>query len=247
MNAMGIAAASGIRARMESLDLLSNNLANSSTSGYKAAREWYSTYWSAESTASVDQGARGSGASPEIRRHWTDFGQGALRQTGAANHIAFSGPGFLAVSAAGVERYTRNGELAVGAAGTLRTLDGHDVLSQEGKPLELDANLPLEIRADGSIWQAGAAAGQLRLVEFPEPQALERLGGSLFGTPDGGSGPVAAKSTTVQQGALEMANGGQNEGAVRMVHVLRQFEALQRAMQLDSDMSRQLIEEVAKP
>src|ERR1700719_1069785 len=74
------AAASGIRARLESLDMLANNIANSSAPGFKADREFYGLYLSAEAADSP------IGTSPTtlpvIERQWTDFAQGSLMPTG---------------------------------------------------------------------------------------------------------------------------------------------------------------------
>src|ERR1035438_10576006 len=67
-------AASGLRARMESLDLMANNAANSSTSGFKADREFYSLYVSPEA-----QDAGSTTAMPLIESRWTDLAQGTLR------------------------------------------------------------------------------------------------------------------------------------------------------------------------
>ncbi len=246
MDAIGIAAASGLRARMESLEILANNLANAGTSGFKADRERYSTYWSAESTAAIDAGRGGPGVSPVIERNWIDFTQGALTHTGGANHLAITGPGFLTVRRGSETLYTRNGELQMSARGTLVNNEGLDVLGANGQPVLLDTAQQLEIRADGSLWQGGAQAGQLLLSEFANPQALQKAGHTYFRWPGPPDQIGAGAATRVLQGTLEAANAGPAEGAVRMVNVLRQFESLQKALQLGSEMSRRLVEEVAK-
>src|SRR5882672_5647968 len=78
MDPLTAAAASGLQARMDSLDLLANNLSNTSTSGYKADREFYSTYLSADALNAPDPAV---GDSPVVERHWTDFTQGSLTST----------------------------------------------------------------------------------------------------------------------------------------------------------------------
>lgn len=246
MDAIGIAAASGLRARMESLDILANNLANAGTAGYKADRERYTTYWAAESTSALDAGRGGAGVSPVVERNWIDFTQGALTRTGVPTHLAVTGPGFLTVKRGDETLYTRNGELQVSPRGTLVNGEGLDVLGADGQGLRVEAAQLLEIRADGSLWQAGAQTGQLQLTEFSDPQALQKAGHNYFRW----SGPAdqirAGAATRVLQGTLEGANTGPAEGAVRMVNVLRQFESLQKALQLGSEMNRRLVEEVAK-
>ncbi len=81
MDPLSISAASGMRARMESLDMLANNLANARTAGYKSDREFYSLYSSAEARRSR-QIAEGADTAPVIETHWTDLAQGTLRTSG---------------------------------------------------------------------------------------------------------------------------------------------------------------------
>lgn len=246
MDAIGIAAVSGLRARMESLEMLANNLANAGTSGFKADRERYSTYWSAEATISLSAGRGGPGVSPVIERNWIDFTQGALTRTGVPTHVAITGPGFLTVRRGNETLYTRNGELQINSQGSLVNAEGLDVLGANGQPVLLDAAQQLEIRADGSIWQGGAQTGQLRLSEFADPQDLQKAGHNCYRWPGPPDQIGVGTGTRVLQGTLEAANTGPAEGAVRMVNVLRQFESLQKALQLGSEMSRRLVEEVAK-
>lgn len=246
MDAIGIAAASGLRARMESLEILANNLANAGTSGFKADRERYTTYWAAESTSALDGGKGGAGVSPVIERNWIDFTQGALTRTGVPTHLAVTGPGFLAVKRGDETLYTRNGELQVSARGMLVNGEGLEVVGGNGQPVRVDAAQPLEIRADGSIWQAGAQTGQILLTEFTDPQALQKAGHTYFRWPGRQEDIRGGAGTRVLQGTLEAANTGPAEGAVRMVNVLRQFESLQKALQMGSEMNRRLVEEVAK-
>lgn len=246
MDAIGIAAASGLRARMESLEILANNLANASTSGFKADRERYTTYWAAESASSLDGGRGGAGVSPVIERNWIDFTQGPLTRTGVPTHLAVVGPGFLSVKRGNETLYTKNGELQTSARGTLVNGDGLDVLGVAGQAVRVDTTQPLEIRADGSTWQAGAQTGQIALTDFVDPQGLQKAGHTYFRWPGPADQIRASASTQVLQGTLESANTGAAEGAVRMVNVLRQFESLQKAMQMGNEMSRRLVEEVAK-
>ena len=246
MDAIGIAAASGLRARMESLEILANNLANASTAGFKADRERYTTYWAAESTSALDAGRGGAGVSPVVERNWIDFTQGPLTRSGVPTHLAINGPGFLSVKRGDETLFTKNGELQVSARGNLVNGEGLDILGVNGQPVRVDAAQPLESRADGSIWQAGAQTGQIRLSEFPDQQGLQKAGHTYFRWPGPADQIRVSPSTRVLQGTLEAANTGAAEGAVRMVNVLRQFESLQKAMQLGNEMNRRLVEEVAK-
>jgi flagellar hook-basal body protein len=106
MDPLTIAAASGLRSRMESLSLLANNLANAGTSGYKSDREFYGLYASSEAGSSADGNLQ---VLPVVERQWTDFAQGTIQATGNPLDVALSGRGFLVANAPGGPVYTRNG------------------------------------------------------------------------------------------------------------------------------------------
>src|SRR5262249_54839104 len=104
MDPLTAVAASGLRARMESLDLLANNVANASTGGYKADREFYSLYLAPEAAESDDPRAM-----PLIERPWVDLTQGPIHNTGNPTDLAISGKGFFVVDGPSGPLYTRNG------------------------------------------------------------------------------------------------------------------------------------------
>src|SRR5260370_18707492 len=105
MDGLTAAAASGMRARMESLDMLANNLANVSAPGFKADREFYNTYVAAEA---ADSPAGGS-VMPVIERQWTDFSQGTLTPTGNPLDVALRGKGFFVATSSSGPLFTRDG------------------------------------------------------------------------------------------------------------------------------------------
>src|SRR2546423_11402769 len=121
MDPMTAIAASGLRARMESLDLLANNVANAATGGYKADREFYSLYVAPEAANAEDPPA----TMPVIERPWVDHAQGTLHATGNPLDFALSGSGFFAVNGPSGPLYTRNGNFRVSAYGKLVTANGY--------------------------------------------------------------------------------------------------------------------------
>lgn len=245
MDAFGIAAASGLRSRMEALEIIANNMANATTAGFKADRERYGLYWADESVSALDHGRGGAGASPTIESNWIDFSQGAFSRTGSPTHAALSGDGFFSVQRGDSVVFTRNGEFQLSANGTLVNTEGLAVLGVTGQPIRVDPSRPFEIRGDGTVVQSGAASGQLRIASFADSRRLEKIGHNYFRWP-GEEREISRSTAQVVQGAVESANTGPADGAIRMVTVLRQFESLQRAMQLGGEMSKRLVEEVAK-
>ena len=243
MDPMTAIAASGLRARMESLDLLANNVANASTGGYKADREFYSLYVAPEAQDAQDAG---SSAMPVIEKPWIDLAQGVLTSTGNALDVALNGRGFLSVAGPNGPLYTRNGSLHLAADGKLVTGDGYPVLSATGDPLTAQSSLPIDISSDGTVAQNGQAIGQLDIADFTSTAGLAKQGGNYFRVVDPSVKPTPAAGTSVEQGTLEASNTGTAESAVRLVSIMRQFEMLQKAVMIGSDMSKQAIEQVAK-
>jgi flagellar basal body rod protein FlgG len=245
MDAMAIAAASGLRARMEALDLLANNIANQSSPGYKADREFYNLYISPDALAETRAGVVPMPETlPIIERQWTDFSQGTLSPTGDPLHLALSGRGFFTVRGPAGPLYTRNGSFHLSVTGELQTREGYSVLNVEGNPVKLDTQTPAEVVSNGEVRQGGQTIARLGIVDFVQPSALAKQAGSYFRM-DHPAGRPAIAEAAVHQGKLEAANHSPAEGAVRLVSVLRQFEMLQKAITIGAEMNRKA-EEVAR-
>jgi flagellar basal-body rod protein FlgF len=241
MDNLSITAASGMRARMESLELLANNLANVETGGYKADREFYSLYTSMD--ASPDPATGDSTTLPVIENHWTDLAQGDFKTTNNPLDLAIDGDGMFAVQTPRGVRYTRNGSFRVGPGGALTTSDGSPLRARGGGQITVDPAVPFEVLPDGSVKQGGAIAGQLELASFGNT-SLNKEGANYFALAAGASQKAAAGK--VLQGKLESSNVGPAESAVRLVAIMRQFEILQKAMMIGNDMNKRAIEEVAR-
>ena len=222
-----------MKARMESLDMLANNLANTGTAGFKADREFYSLY---------------QDALPMIQRNWTDFSQGDLIPNGNPLNLGLSGKGFFALNSPGGVVYTRNGEFRISKSNQLETADGFTLrnVRDQGKPITVNPALEIAIDKDGVVRQGAQVAGQIEIGGTePASAALRKQGGSYFAVSSGG--PLgAAANVEVRQGALEQSNVPVADAAVRLVSVMRQFEMLQRALTLGAEMNRRAIDEVAK-
>ncbi|MDQ2898819.1 MAG: flagellar basal-body rod protein FlgF [Acidobacteriota bacterium] len=238
MDAISISAASGMRARMESLDMLANNIANVNTGGYKMDHEFYGLYVSPDAADSPD-------TLPVIEKPWTDHAQGVLRSTGNPLDFALSGKGFFTVNGPKGALYTRNGNFQLSSAGILTTPDGYPVRTADGKTVRTQSTSPIEVSTDGSIRQEGQSLGQLDVVGFKDSAALNKQGNNYFYKIDPKTRAVAA-TAEVKQGHLEDSNVGPADAAVRLVSVMRQFEMLNKAMTLGVEMNKRAIEEVAR-
>jgi flagellar basal-body rod protein FlgF len=242
MDPLTSAAASGIRARLESLDMLANNIANSSAAGFKADREFYGVYLSAEAADSP------AGTIPTIlpvvERQWTDFSQGSLTLTGNALDLALNGQGFFVVQSANGPAFTRDGSFRLSLQGELTTQDGDKIQGQDGKPILLDNTRPVEIGSDGTVRQDGQDVAQIAVVNFSDPAVLAKRGNNYFRTDLSTMAP--APQPEIRQGMIEAANSQPAESAVRLVNIMRQFEALQKALAIGADMNLRALQDVAK-
>jgi flagellar basal body rod protein FlgG len=229
-----------MKARMEALDMLANNIANASTAGFKLDRENYNVF-TPEDIAAGDRTE-----SPVLEKNWTDFVQGNLVQTGNRLDFALDGRGFFVVDGPHGPLLTRNGGFRVSASGRLETSEGYAVrvTTPDGQPYKLDPLAAIDVSRDGLITQGSTGVGQLATADA-SPDDIAKTGGAYFQVRNPVSS-LAGASATVRQGSLEAANVVPSESAVRLVGILRQYEALQKAISIGADMNRKAIEEVGK-
>lgn len=225
---------------MEALDVLGNNIANAATDGYKGDRELYNLHFS-----NASRYPHSAVALPVIEGQWTDFSQGLLQTTDNPLDFALQGEGFFTVNGPSGPLYTRSGSFRLSKDGALETKEGYAVRAGGERGLKVEGNAPIEVSADGDVRQAGKSLGRLDVVRFDDPKVLTKQAGSFFQA-NGGVKPVAAAKTEVLQGKVEASNVSSADSAVRIVSVMRQFEMLQKAISLASEMDRQIIHEVAK-
>lgn len=247
MDPLTITAAAGMRARLESLDLLSNNLANASTPGYKGDRESYATYLSAESALSQsDEIGRAQALSPLVESAWTDLRAGSLRQTGNPRDFAIDGAGFLIADSPRGPVLARSGALQVSTEGKLVTPEGYEVHTTDTPRIKAQRDLPLSIHPDGSVAQEGTVLGRLRIVQPERPALQGKREGAYFLLDSQSLPSLPQASGEIRQGYQEDSNVNPAEAATRLIDILREFESLQRAIQIGGEMNRRSIEEVAR-
>lgn len=229
----------GAKADMQRQEVLANNLANASTTGFRAELQAFRAV-----------PVRGDGASTRVYSLETTVGyddtQGPVNHTGRPLDVAVTGKSWLAVQGLdGTEAYTRFGALTVDAEGTLKTQNGVTVMG-DGGPITIPAKGEVSIAQDGTISSRNpngtvTRVGKLKLVA-PEGK-LERSGDGLFRVPGGGEAPVDANGR-VEPGALEGSNVNPIENMVAMIAAARQFEAQMKLMQTaekDEQVAAQLL------
>jgi flagellar basal-body rod protein FlgF len=228
------------------MDVVANNIANIDTTGYKADGSLFEEYLS--SSARTDVGARVSYV--RDRGVWHDMNAGGMQRTGNPLDVAIDGDGFFTVQTPRGPRYTRNGSFKINAAGQLVTSEGDPVLGSGG-PITFQPNdRQISISPDGTISvrqgnsTADSVRGTLTLVNFANPQQLQKDGGSTFKTPAGVT-PQAATGAKMVQGELEKSNVRGVVEMSRMIEITRSYMQIASMLQQQSDVSQQSIDKLA--
>lgn len=246
-------ASTGMEAQQTNIDVISHNLANVNTTGFKKSRidyqdllyhELKSAGTSSSPSTEVPTGIQvGQG----VRTVSVEklFNQGSFKQTENPLDLAIEGDGFFQVSMPdGQVAYTRTGELKIDSEGRIVTPDGYTVEPQITIP---DDALSITISADGivSVTQPGTSTptevGNFELAKFINPSGLKALGKNLYmttaasGDPSTGI-PGTEGFGTMAQGFLEMSNVSVVEEMVNMIAAQRAYEINSKAIQTTDDM-----------
>ena len=244
MNSGLYAACAGLTARMQSLDTIAANVANSSTSGFRGQENVFGTVL-AEATAGRNLSVlnRATNTYSQISSTQLDQTQGAITVTGNDLDAAIRGNGFFKVQASGGVAYTRNGHFQVSSDGRLLSENGDAVLGQAG-PITVGKGA-ITISADGTISSSGVISGKLALVAFAPGTSLTNRGGSEYGAPAGSELP--ATGSTVQQGSLESSNVSPIEGVVQLISAQRAAESMRHALSLlDGEIDKTAVQDLPR-
>jgi len=202
----------------------SNNLANVSTTGFRADLHSFSS-------VPIDGPGVETRINAVVDSYGTDFSQGPIATTGRGLDVALQGAGFLAVQAPdGTEAYTRAGDLRIEAGGLLSTGAGHLVLGEGGGPVAIPPNASLLIGGDGTIsiqplGQGPETISQVDRIKLVNPDIalLQKGSDGLLRMADEQIADADA-SVSVISGALEQSNVNVAKTLVNMIELARQYE-----------------------
>ncbi len=236
--------AAGAMARMTQLDLVSNNLANAGTTGYKRDDVFFEAVLQSQLTDVEGEIIDGAPGRSFVRSHTAsaDFEAGSIGKTGAPLDFAILGPGFLEIQTDQGPRYTRAGSLKVNAEGNLATRDGQLVMG-DGGPIQVSGN-GAHISHTAEILDAQSnRLGRLKIVEFDDLGSLNKEGNQRFAAADGvDPAPVANPSVAPQ--SLEGSNVNTVVELGHLVLLQRSFEANMKTLRADDQATAKLIREV---
>ncbi|OGR24085.1 MAG: flagellar basal-body rod protein FlgF [Desulfuromonadaceae bacterium GWB2_53_15] len=243
MNSGMYSALSGNIAAMKRLDIISNNLANVNTPGFKKDKMGFESLLAgAVNPPAVPQG---STADPILQKEniFIDYAQGPVAQTGNVFDLSIDGDGFFVVNTPEGQAYTRQGNFRMSADGTLVTVDGFPVMGQNGAIRIQGSNV--EIDAKGVVTVDGNPAGTLNIVDFPKPYNLSKTAGALFTPADPQVTPQAAKGE-LRQGYLEGSNVETISEMVQMIETSRYFEACSKVIKGFDDIAAKAASEIGR-
>lgn len=163
----------------------------------------------------------------------TDFTPGTMQFTGGKLDLALEGPGFFSVQGPAGPMYTRSGTFQINDQGRLMTMEGFPAMGTGG-PIDIPLGaFSIEVLNNGAIIADGIEVDQVKVVNFQDPNQLQRIGTSYFSAPP--DAPKAQVVGEVFQGYREISNSTLVQEMVQMVAGVRQFEAAQRALRSIGD------------
>ena len=237
--------AAGMLPRYSRLINISNNLANASTTAYKADRRYFSTILNSEI---AQPGANGKPSrSDDLEKGlYTDFRQGSTYATSNDTEFALNGEGFFVVedSEEGERFYTRDGRFKLNSNYELVTAQGYKVLDDSGAPIVV-RDRPFFVDQEGHIFLRGQSSTSLMLADFEDETVLIKKGDSMYGLKKE-TYPDTPTDTKVLQGHLEASNVNVVEEMVLMIELNRTFESSQRALTAQDQSLNDLINKVSK-
>jgi len=225
------------------MDVLSNNLANADTIGFKKEGATSQSFDSLlvdkikDDSEYIRQARRIGKINPGVKvgEGYTDYSQGSFQVTNNTYDLAIGGKGFFTVeftNKAGETStlYTRDGNFDVTNDGYLVTTDGDYVLGKGGNKIKIDPTQDVVFNEAGEIYQNDKKVAQLQLTDFEDYNYLEHYGENYY-TPVEGATLTDATDCSINQGYLEVSNVSIVSEMVQMISVSRQYEANQKIIQ----------------
>ena len=232
-------AATGMATQRSRMDVVTNNIVNAQTTGFKKDDVMSSSFEKVmlDETGDPNVLSTANEVGPysfgtHVNQVYTDFSDGSPEQTDRNCDLAISGDGFFAVQTPQGERYTRAGNFEVDSQGYLVTSDGYSVLGSNG-PIKVGSE-NFSVDSEGNVTAGGSRAGTLRIVSFADTGTLRKQGDNLYYA-NGGGTPTAAKGYQILQGYQESSNVGIADEMVDMMTIYRAYEANQKVLSMTDE------------
>lgn len=232
----GISETAEVMTRMiQKMDYVSANLANASTSGYKA-EHMYASGQEALTTKQKDEGA----LPPAMTS--VDFSRGLIQQSGNVLDFMIESDGFFTIQGKEGTVYTRKGDFTINRDGLLVTQTGETVLGENGSPITLKGQ-NISLGRDGTLKVDTSEVGKLKIVSFADTRNLTRGENGYFTST---VEPRKTDNPEVVQGSLELSNVNVMREMIDMIDINRSFEVYQKVIQSMSEEDKISVNRVGK-
>lgn len=238
------------------LDIISNNLANSATVGYKeenVTSRSFKDYMAIKirdgSNAFIDEKIGTFNPGVKIGETYMDWGQGSLRETGNTYDLAIQGNGFFTMRVTDANgnssiKYTRCGTFKCTADGFIVDADGNHLQGSGGDlQVPVDAN-DITIKNDGSVYADGVLVDTIQLTDFADYNYLELYGDNMYNAVDGAT--VIEATASIEQGYTEQSNVNVISEMVSMITITRAYEAGQKMIRTQDSLLNDSVNEIGK-
>ncbi len=238
------------------LDTITNNLANASTTGYKSegvtSRSFDDVLGIKIKDGSENYVNRQIGQlnlGVKIGENYTDYDQGAFKNTENTYDLALEGNGFFSISftnKSGVTStlYTRDGEFSVDSQGALRTKEGDYVLGEGGEIYIPTEAVSINIDSQGNITADGEFVDKLLITDFEDYDYLKKYGENLYIALE--EAVETETDALIHQGYLETSNVNVVEQMVDMINISRAYESNQKVIQAIDDTLDKAVNQVGR-
>ena len=238
-------AATGMVNEQRRVDVLANNLANSSTTGFKAEGSTSESFYdvlaykikdTSEPFAARRLGAMNLGV--KIGETYTDYSEGSFVTTNNDYDMALSGKGFFAIEFTSKQgevstKYTRAGDFIVNTKGELVNKNGDFVLDINGQHIILDPIVKPTMGLDGTIYQNGNAVATIQVQDFEDYNYLKKYGENYYDAVEGAT-PIES-TATIYNGMLEASNVQTVKEMVNLINYQRAYETNQKMIQAHNE------------
>ena len=235
-NTLFIALSKQLAIRRE-MDVIANNLANTSTPGFKNEKMMFVEYLQ-------KTGKTGQVSLVQDIALARDLSEGVFKRTSNVLDVAIRGKGWFVVETPQGERYTRSGHFRLNEEGELVTTSGQKLLTKTGDPVVFSpGDNKIVIKGDGQVTANGEERGTLRVVTFENERALDKVAGNLFRSDET---PNEKTNSEVVQGVIEQANVQPVLEIARMIKAMRSYQGAQSMIEKEHDRQRQAIEKLTR-
>ena len=235
-NTLFIALSKQLAIRRE-MDVIANNLANTSSPGFKNEQMMFVEYLK-------DTGPNGKVSLVQDIALARDLSEGTFKRTNNVLDLAIHGKGWFVVETPQGERYTRNGHFRLNQESELVTTMGQRLLTTNGEPIVfIPGDNDIVIKGDGKVTASGEDRGTLRVVTFENERRLDKVAGNLFRSDDT---PDEKSSAEVVQGVIEESNVQPVVEITRMIRALRSYQSAQSMIDREHDRQRQAIDKLTR-